>query len=44
MAAYPGGIKYINCPLCGKKVKLVCKQDFRHHGTCPSCGKAIIDD
>ena len=44
MDGYPGQIKYVDCPLCGERVKLTCGRDFKFHGACSGCGKAIQDE
>lgn len=41
--AYPGEVKYVECPVCGTKVKLVCKTLGQFEGTCPGCGKKILE-
>jgi predicted RNA-binding Zn-ribbon protein involved in translation (DUF1610 family) len=41
---YPGEVEFKDCPLCGEIVRLVCKEDFKYHGTCPDCGKEIVED
>ena len=42
---YPGRVKYVDCPLCGNKVKLIShRADWKLHGTCSQCGKRIIED
>lgn len=43
MEPYPGKIKYMPCLVCGEKVKLTCGRDWKFHGTCPGCGKEILE-
>ncbi len=41
---YPGEVKFVDCPLCGEIVRLVCGDDLKYHGTCSDCGKEIKKD
>lgn len=40
---YPGEVRGIRCPKCGSLVRLICKSDFKFHGTCSNCKKLIIE-
>ena len=40
---YPGMIKYVNCPLCGERVRLICNRMWQWEGQCPHCHKLILE-
>lgn len=40
---YPGEIKYVSCPVCGERVKLVVNRNWRWEGSCPQCHRKIIE-